>query len=489
MLSRCLPAALIFSLLASGAAQAAVEFRDIPPGHWARVPASVLADHRLMGGRTPVDFAGEVPLTRYELAQTISALYREGGPPATFVVLNDMPPGHEATRDVQRVLGFELMKGPKPGLFRGDAGVSREELVEAFDTLLEKNGVSPPARRRQAVFFADVPAGSPLFGTLDRIVNRYALLDSRPGSRFFPQNTVTRFQLLGMLIKALPYLNPAVERELQEASQPTPAPLASRPPDGGPAGLPTPTPAATLPAQTASALPTTQPRSGMQRPLWQTRGQLNGSLILLYNEDLPRQTGAVTTGEPPQFSGSMLGGGGASGEYWQGPWGGSAQLRTAYLGFDIPHQGRATPVDMLDTTLSGAAWYRLNQEADWELAVGGGALWRSQFNLTGQLVSQYYLSADKTYMGLGPGAAFAYRASADLDVFGRALLLPLFQSYNLPRGPQSLTRLGLDLDGRARYRLVDQWALEGGLGMWLSPALSGGSQTMLGATLGISKDF
>lgn len=495
-------AALPLSLAFALAAHAAPEFRDITPEHWAYGPARLLAERRVMSGRTPVDFAGEVPLTRYELAQIVSALYRETGPPATFIVLRDMPPGHEATRDVQRALGFDLLPSIKPGVFQGESPVTREQMVVALDNLLEKNGVAPPTRRKQIGYFSDVPRSSALFKVLDRVVNRFGLIEVRPGARFFARNAVTRFQMLGILLKAMPYLNPNLARDIQEASRPDPKPVtvpaaSPAPPSAQttspPATQSTPAPAPnSTDAPKASAPPASvaaTPPPTTQSPILRTRAQAGAGVLLLYAEELPRETGSVTAGEPLNFSGNMLGLGHAEAEYWRDNWGAGLQVRSAYIGFDIPHQGQPTPVDMLDTFVSGTGWWRVGQGPDWEFALGGGAWLRSSYNLSGQLVSQYYLSADKTYFGAGPGALFGYRPAPDLDLTGSALLVPMVQTYNLPRSAPTLVRVGIDVQGRALYRLAPDWWLEGGLNAFLNPALSGGSQTMLGLTAGVVRDF
>jgi hypothetical protein len=475
---------LLLVPVAALSAQAATVFRDIPGGHWAHVPASLLAERRIMVGRTPVDFAGEVPLTRYELAQILSAMYIESGPPATFMVLKDMPPGHEATRDVQRVLGYHLLETGHGGTFGGEALVSRGELAVALDTLLQKNGVQPPTRRRQTVFFSDVPQGTPLFKVLDRIVNRFGLLEARAGSAFVAGNPVTRFQVLGILVKALPYLNPAVERELQEAVR-TPAPAVSATSAAG--AEPTPGPG----VSPGSAISSTAAPWRGGGPILRTRARAQAELMVALSEDLPRQTDAVMANEPAQFTGGMLGGGGVAGEFWDGPWGAALSVQSTYIGFDIPDQGQAIPVDMLDTGVCGVGYWRVAQGADWEAALGGGLTFRQAFNVTGQLVSQYYLSADKTSFGAGPAATVGYRVAPGLELVGTALLAPMMQSYNLPRpnGPQTLTRIGTDLTGRAVYQLGDGWTLDGGARLFFSSALGGGGLTTVGLTAGVTRDF
>ena len=49
----------------------------------------VLAARNVFPGRTPVNFAGDATLTRYELAHIVSALYAVNEPPSTFIALRD----------------------------------------------------------------------------------------------------------------------------------------------------------------------------------------------------------------------------------------------------------------------------------------------------------------------------------------------------------------------------------------------------------------
>lgn len=473
------------------AAQAATAFRDLPPGHWARKPAGILADAKIMKGRTPVDFSGEVPLTRYELAEILSQLYNEEGPPATFVVLKDMSPGHEATEAVQRALGYQLLAVRKPGVFGGEDSVTRKEIAEAFDTLLERNGVSPPARRRLPVTFSDVTPGGSLAPVLDRIVNRYGILEGKSGTPFYPQNVVTRFQVLNMLIKALPYVNPAVDREVREAMRPSPPPPSSPLPSGA-----SPAPATPAPSEEPTVVPFTPPPSiaptpvpVVGGPLLKNRAGGRAELLLVFSEDLPSETGAIAVGEQRQFSGGGLPGGGVDGEFWGQGAGGRLTARSYYVGFDVPHNGKQEPIDVLDTFVMGQGWFKAGSGPTWEIAFGGAGVYRKAYNLTGKLISQYYLTADKDYFGAGPGVMYGLRLSPELDLVGTALAFPLVQSYVIPRGAKSLTRWGADVDVRALYALGGGWSLDGGIHAFLSGAFTGGSQTMLGAHAGASMEF
>lgn len=488
---RSLIAALLVVPIAAMAAQAATAFRDLPPGHWARVPAGILADAKIMKGRTPVDFSGEVPLTRYELAEILSQLYNQDGPPATFVVLKDMPPGHDATLAVQRVMGFQLLASRKPGVFGGEEAVTRKEIAEALDTLLERNGVSAPARRRMPVTFSDVTPTGPLAPVLDRMVNRYGIIEGKNRAPFYPSSVVTRFQMLNMLVKAMPYFNPTVANEIRAATRP------SAPPPGTP--LPSgvsPAPATVAPSEEPTVVPFTPPPSISPTPvpviggaLLRNRGGGRAEVLLVYSEDLPSETGAIAVGEQRQFSGGGLPGGGVHAELWGDKLGGRLDVHSFYIGFDVPHNGKQQPIDMLDTLAMAQGWYKAGSGPAWELAFGATGVYRKAYNLTGSLIGQYYLTADKDYFGAGPGVMYGHRFSPDLELLGTALAFPLVQSYQLPRGAKSLTRWGTDLDVRVAYGLGGGVSLDAGIHAFLSGAFTGGSQTMLGAHAGASMEF
>lgn len=494
---RSLFAALLTVPLAALAAQAATAFRDIPPGHWARMPAGILADHKLMTGRTLVDFAGEVPLTRYELAQILSALHSVDGPPATFVVLKDMPTGHEATLDVQRVLGYDLMKARKPGVFEGMEGVTRREMAEALDTLLEKNGVQPPARKRNPVFFSDIPAGSPTTAILDRVVNRFALMDGKTGSPFYPTSAVTRFQVLAMLVKLMPYMNASVDREIREATRPSavPAsPLASgetaAPATPGYTDEPT-----TVPFTWASPTqaPVIAPSGG---PILRSRARGGVEVLVAYLEGLPTEPGAITLGEKTAIDGGLVKGAAVpglalGGELWSGKAGGSAALKAYNVPLDVPDKnGKNVQADVVDIFGQVGGWYKLGSGADWELALGAEALIRQQMSMApAAMLGQTYATADKFYFGAGPGFKLGNRLTPDFDILTTAAVLGIMQTYNLPKAAPSLTRIGGDLDVRGVYRLGGGLNAEGGIQAYLGNATGGGSQTIFGLHLGASYDF
>jgi hypothetical protein len=458
-------AALI--LATAFAAQAAPAFQDIPPGHWARRPAAVLAEHQILPGRTPVDFAGSTPLSRYELAWTLSHLYNVDGPPASFVVLSDMPPGHVATLEVQRAMGFDLMPARKPGRFEGDAPASREEVIKALDALFNKDGVAPPARKT-AVTFPDLKPGSALAGAVDRIVNRFALLDAKPDTEFNPADSLTRYQFLSMIARAMRYLRPSIAKELEAPESPPPASLA-------PGESPTPAP---------NASPTPIPPGQVLR----TKAWARGEVLALFTEDIPTDPGLFVTSEQRNFTGMGLPGGGAGAEYWAGPWGGTLDVSSYYLGFDITNQGKKVAVDLVDTTVHLGLLYQIPIAPEAQLAFGGAGMFRQTYNLTGNLVSQLYATADKTYIGAGPAVMLGWRAAPALALAATVDAYPLVQTYNLPSGAKSVTRFALYPRLTAEYTVLPNLMVTGGLTGMVNNG-GGGDQSQVGVTLGFGGTF
>ena len=469
-----LTAALVVPALAL-AAHAETQFRDIPAGHWAKRPAGVLSDRNIMPGRTPLDFAGEAPLTRYELAKVLSELFNVPGPPSTFIVLSDMLPGHPSTQEVQRVIGYELLGMRKPGYFQGDQPASRKEIVLALDVMLRKNGITPPSRRNN-VIFSDVKPNTELGQALDRLVNRFGLFDAKPFTPFYPNSSLTRYGMLAMLVRAMPYLNPAITAELKP---PTPPPPSLKP---GQSPLPTatPTPAVSL-APGESPAPTPTPAASGPN-LLVSRGAAFVEPLLVFSEDLPT--------EAANYSGSVLGGGtvggGVAGEYWSGQWGGLGQIGSYYLPLTIGGQ----PVDLLDTFVQVGGLYTVGSGPDWEGAVGAAGMFRRTYNMTESPPHRTYMSADKTYFGAGPAAAFAVRTAPEFVFSGTALVYPFVdEAYTLNTSAVGLSRWGADLSVRGEYTLGNGLYASGGLHSFLSGGYTSGFQTYLGATLGAGTRF
>jgi len=474
-------AAMLLLPCLSLAVEAAAGFADIPTSHWARVPAQVLSEHRIMAGRTAVSFAGDAALTRYELAGLLSALYRMQGAPPSFLMLGDMPPGHPATLDVQRVLGFGLM-GPVSGTrFDGERVVSRRVFVEALARLLEKNGVMAPARRKLPVRFVDVPADSDFGRVLDGLVNRFGVLDVPSGIEFHPWQPTTRYQALGMVMRLMPHLDPGIAAEFRLPASPG-VPLSSPVAGIGVEGMGQ----SPLPASSGDDLKESQPKA------WKASREVGAlaELVLVYDETLPTQAGSVVGSELRQYSGMMLPAGGLQGTWWEPDWGALLRVRSFYVGVNAPHAGQQVPVDLLDTFVSAAWLWRVMEGPGGALAVGAGGQWRAVYNLSAQLVSQYYLTADKTFLGAGPALFCRWNLAPGWQARLECLTYPLYlQTYNLPAGPQTIQRWGIDGRLGLAFELGYGWLLHGGTQGFMSGAYEGGSLALAGGEFGLSRVF
>lgn len=461
----------------AAAAQVPSPFQDIPAGHWARRAATVLAAHQILPGRTPVDFAGETPLNRYELAWALSHLYNVDGPPASFVVLSDMPPGHPATLEVQRAMGFGLLPSRKPGRFEGDQPATRQDVVESLDVLLNKDGVEPPARKT-AVVFPDVPPEKPFGQAVDRVVNRFGLLDARQGVNFNPKDSITRYQFLSMLTRAVKYLQPPIWKEIQEPP-PTPPP-ASLPPGASPVPTPEGSPGAEVsPGTGQPPTPVTQPSGAVLH----TRAIAQAEVLGLFSENLPTDPGLVTAGEQRAFSGNGLPGGGAAVEVWTGTWGGTLGVSSYFVGLTVPKEG---DTNLLDTMVHVEGLYEIVSSPDLQFGLGLAGAYRQTYNLTG--VGSLYLTADKTYLGAGPALVVGTRFSPTLALAGGLDAYPSFQSYNLPGASRSITRWEVYPHARLEYNFAG--SLLGTLGV--SATINGGGggmQTIIGLSAGIGTGF
>ncbi|HEY9721454.1 MAG TPA: hypothetical protein V6D47_05545 [Oscillatoriaceae cyanobacterium] len=513
MLKRTLIAATAVLALAI-AAQAAPEFRDIPSGDWASRPASLLAEANVMPGRTPIDFAGDAALTRYELAHILSQLYTVTGPPSSFIVLADMPPGEAETLSVQRVLGYGLMSMPKPGYFEGDATVSRGNAIQALDNLLHRDGIAPPEHQPHPVYFKDIKPGAPLDHVLDEVTNRYRLIEGKNGTYFFPNQAVTRYQMLGMLVRAMAYLNPTLYTQL--TARPTPAPLpsgaspapvatatpgqaASEAPPATPAPgqSPAPVPSAGASAAPApSAAPTTPPAPGVivwpKPPILRDRGWGEGQMVLSYSETLPDDPTLVSASEANSsgFKGSLLAGGDLGAEIWRGLWGGRAQMDLLYVPLNAAINGQTVEDDVIDTMVQGGAYYKFAGDTDWEAAVGPAALLRYAYDMNGDVVNLTYLTADKFYVGAGLSALYGYRTASNFDFTGELTAYPaILETYTLLDNGESFGRWGADAALRGDYDFNPTWYGSVGGHLFLSGGYSGGVQSILGLTVGVGERF
>jgi len=188
-----------------------------------------------------------------------------------------------------------------------------------------------------------------------------------------------------------------------------------------------------------------------------------------------------------------LPGGGLNAEAWAGPWGLTLDVSSYYVGLNVLKSGSQVPVDLADTTGQVGLFYQVPLDPTFQLAFGGAALYRQIYNVSGSLLSQFYASADKTYLGAGPALLFGWRAAPALALEGSVNAFPEMQTYNLPAtsgqsGAKSVTRFGLIPKLTAQYTVYNNLFVTGGLTGLLDTG-GGGDQSQVGVTLGFGGTF
>jgi hypothetical protein len=210
--------------------------------------------------------------------------------PFNILAWPDVPPGHPALQAVTRVTSLNLIAGRGGGRFEGMQRIKRLEFVESLDRLLSYRSAPPPPRRAGGmVTFSDVPLGGNTGQMLHRAANVWQFLSNPRKLAFRPNDPLTRYDALAMLVKAAPLLDPNLEDQLKDmvvdAPEPTPAPVRTPAPARTPAPTPvpvrtaapvsTPAPVATpvpvktpLPLKTPVPRPTPTPADGEAWPAW-----------------------------------------------------------------------------------------------------------------------------------------------------------------------------------------------------------------------------
>ncbi len=252
--------------------------------------AELLSERRILPGASTSEYGGRLPLTRYDAAEALNGLLDPRDIPFNVIAWPDVPPGHPAMQAVTRVTSLNLLAGRTAGRFEGMQRVKRLEFVESLDRLLSYRSAPPPPRRAGGMAtFSDVPMGTPTGQLLHRAANVWQILDNPRRLAFRPNDPLTRFEALAMLVKAAPLLDPNLEDALKElvADMPEPTPAPARTPAPTPVPVRTPAPIRTpapvltpapvrtpapvktpVPAKTPKPKPTPTPAEGEAWPSW-----------------------------------------------------------------------------------------------------------------------------------------------------------------------------------------------------------------------------
>lgn len=262
MIRRSLVALIAVSLVAGQPSWALSQFSDIPEGSRLQKAAEVLAAQGVMPGLTPTLFGGEQYLNRFSLADIASQLLGSEYVPFRVVVYADVPQGHPSLPAINRVTTVGLLKIDK-GRFNGSQAVTRFELAEVLDRLLQYKSAAPPTRRSKPIQLRDVPSANPAAFAVDRVVNAWQLTDGYLDGTYRGTRPVTRFEALEMVARAASLLDPRVRQAMGPepfagTAPVEPAPLPAATPTPAPMATPVPTPLPT-PVPTAVATPSARP--------------------------------------------------------------------------------------------------------------------------------------------------------------------------------------------------------------------------------------
>jgi hypothetical protein len=263
--SRRLAVLIAATIVLAMPAGATSQFSDVPDGHPLQKPIEVLAGQEIMPGLTPTLFGGTNFLNRYTMADILNALIGAEYVPFRVVVYSDVPSGHPSLPAINRVTTLSLMSVDK-GAFKGKEMVSRYELAQYLDKLLQFRSAQAPVRRPHPVAFKDVPGSSPYNLAVERVVNAWQLTPGYPDGTFRGNKPITRFEAVELVAKAAALLDPRVRdaMEFNQAATPTPASTAvpTAAPTAEPTAAPTapPTPIATPePTPLPTPMPTATP--------------------------------------------------------------------------------------------------------------------------------------------------------------------------------------------------------------------------------------
>ncbi len=199
-------------------------FSDLPPGPVAQqVEAAVQAGW--IQGYPDGTFRGREVLNRYQLAAILGRVLMDLGVEAKPVAFKDVPAGHWALEPLSLVVAWDLVSGYPDGSFRGQEPLTRGALAGVLGRLLERLQVereaplpwdvsqthwaAPAVRRVVGVGLMDLnPDGS--FG-LEAPVNRYQMARALAGLKVLLENLG---RLGGKPKEAQPVLPPSASPEV-----------------------------------------------------------------------------------------------------------------------------------------------------------------------------------------------------------------------------------------------------------------------------------
>jgi len=166
-------------------------FSDVPEGYWVRVPISVMAMLKLVGGYPDGTFRPEGNITRAEIC-TILMKIRGATEEGAGTGFKDVPAKHWATKYIAQAVAEGIVKGYPDKTFRPNGLITRAEgvaIISRFSALPDPKVLESP--------YSDVPGRH--WAARDIISAREAGLLEYIGDFFEPKRKLTRAEVVEML--------------------------------------------------------------------------------------------------------------------------------------------------------------------------------------------------------------------------------------------------------------------------------------------------
>lgn len=193
-------------------------FNDVDRKHPAYQEIYVLNKNNILSGVTYERFGGELDFKRFDLADSLVTLLGNRQVPSNvYTIIADVQPGSEKYKIVSKVIQANLIE-LQDNKFQGLRPVTRYELMQSLQRLLNFMGASPPLPRDKELKFRDV---DPEYKEdVQQVTNVWQITEGYPDGLFRGDNRVTRYEAAIMLSKVAAILYEDFKIQMQE-----PAPL------------------------------------------------------------------------------------------------------------------------------------------------------------------------------------------------------------------------------------------------------------------------
>lgn len=225
--------ALVLSVALSAQANCDIPYTDVAKTHWAYGYVQVMHCKNLMKGVSQDRFAGDVPLTRFQLAKTLYTLLGNKNVGSTIYIISDILPSTSEYEVAQKVLRAGMMELDDDGNFNGLYKVKRYELAKSITHLLRIVAAQPPLPRNPKINFNDVD--SSYKNIVDAFTNTWKITKGFPDNTFRGSKYLTRYESVVMLAETAALLYADVKAQVDmipdaPTATATPTPTATKTP-------------------------------------------------------------------------------------------------------------------------------------------------------------------------------------------------------------------------------------------------------------------